>query len=178
MPTSRLEVTPAALHLVWQVRPQDRPLELLDVGPGLGKYGLLVREYVDRDAQVHAVEAEKRYITPRLEAIYDDVVYSDVTALPSGYLESFDVVLMIDVLEHLDAGDAATLLARIPGWVVICTPRDWFQNPEADEYPTERHRSHWTEATIQVASAGRVEYADRRALRDHGAVLVRLRPQR
>lgn len=88
-------------------------------------------------------------------------------------LGSFDVVLMVDVLEHLTHEDGAELLARIPGRVVICTPRDYFQNPEAADYPTENHRSLWN--SREIAAIRELETEDVEAL-GVGAVLVRTAP--
>lgn len=178
MPTSNLQLAPRILHLIWEVTHQlDRP-SVLDVGPGLGKYGVLVREYVHRQAIVDAVEAEPRYITPRLEAIYDTVAHDDVARWANRRVDfpPYDVVLMVDVIEHLDKPDAMAALERIPSWAVICTPRHWFQNPEAADWPTETHRSHWE--AEDFTSHPRFDYFDQDAYDHHGAIIVRLRPRR
>ena len=61
MPTSSLDVWPRLLHLCWQVNPR----RILDVGPGHGKAGILLREYIGKVARgtgpierVDAIEAE------------------------------------------------------------------------------------------------------------------------
>lgn len=154
MPTSNLALAPMVLHLVNLAATATReartgavestlPISLLDVGPGRGKYGVLVPEYVTGPWELSAIEAEPSYITPVLDAIYDDLMLEDVLDLNSEALAYYDIVLMVDVLEHLPKPLALHLLDRINGHVVICTPEEWFQNPEADEYPSERHRSHW-----------------------------------
>jgi 2-polyprenyl-3-methyl-5-hydroxy-6-metoxy-1,4-benzoquinol methylase len=113
----------------------------LDVGPGHGKYGLLMREYLHGLDRLDAVEAESRYITPVLWEVYDRVMLADVRELDAF---DYDVVLMADVIEHLEKQDGRELLERITCPVVITTPSVWFQNPEADQgWPTERHRSIW-----------------------------------
>ena len=180
MPSSNLTVAPLILHLVWQVRPLDRPIRVVDVGPGHGKYGVLVREYVDADAEVVAIEAWQPYVDDfRLDCFYDDVIVADVLgALDAAdgifsRLAAADVVLMVDVIEHLPKEDALTLLDMIPGWVVVCTPRDYFANP-ADLPHTEAHISHWTADDFP---ADRLDYVDAGALDSLGAVVVRLRPR-
>lgn len=174
MPTSNLTCWPALVHLCWEVRPR----RVLDVGPGHGKAGVLLREYIGTEAAgtgpivaVDAVEAEPRYLDrfPWLTSIYDTVYGSDVCDLPDEVLAAYDLVVMADVIEHLDRHDALRLLDRIPGVVVIATPTSWFQNPEHAAWPTEEHRSHWTFADF----AGRADAHDLDAAKV-GVLLVRL----
>ncbi len=167
MPTSNLACWPSILNLCWQVHPHS----VLDVGPGWGKAGILLREYVAAN-RVDAVEAWGPYVTPRLRAVYDEVIVGDVRDLPDEKLASYDLVLMADVIEHMDRQDALTLLWRIPGYVVLCTPREFFQNPEAAEIPPEEHRSLWTPQDFHF----RAEVIDYEAHRTLGAVIARLSP--
>ncbi len=173
MPSSNLACAPSVLWLA----SEHQPRRVLDVGVGVGKYGLLTREYLPPLDELAGVEAEARYLDayPWLTHIYDHLwVDIDVRDLSDENLARFDVVLLIDVLEHLDAEEAATLLKRIPGRVVICTPRDWFQNPEAEEYPSERHRSHWD--ALAIAKIRPLDAEDVNARERLGAVLVRCAP--
>lgn len=169
MPSSNLAIAPVIMHLVWDAKHNFRyPIKrILDVGPGRGKYAVLLREYVDPLLIIDAVEAEQRYITPRLRAIYDSVYWEDVT-LMGKRLDNYDLVLMVDVIEHIDKEIALELLNRIPGWIVICTPQEWFQNPEHEEFPFEEHRSLWTAADF----GDRLEH-DASQL---GGLIVRLKP--
>ena len=170
MPTSNLACWPSILNLVWKVQPH----RILDVGPGWGKAGILLREYVGCPPieRVDAVEAWEPYVTDRMRAIYDEVFVMDVADMTDDELASYDMVLMVDVLEHMERDDAIKLLERIPGRIVICTPRDYFQNPEWEEIPPEAHRSVWTYNDFD----GRREAIDEPALNNLGAVLLRLGP--
>lgn len=173
MPSSNLVLAPAILAMAAEVKPR----RILDVGPGNGKYGLLVREYLPRVDRLAAVEAETRYLDafPWLGEIYDEILGVDVVIVPAAFFADFDLVLMLDVLEHLDHDAGAELLARIPGRVIVSTPRDFFQNPEAEQgWQTERHRSVWTAA--EIAEVRALEVEDVAALDSIGAVLVRTAP--
>lgn len=173
MPSSNLVLAPAILTMAAEVKPR----RILDVGPGNGKYGLLVREYLPPLETLTAVEAELRYLDsfPWLDKIYDVLIPADVVEMTVDFLAMFDLVLMLDVLEHLDREAAVALLRRIPGRVIISTPRDFFQNPEADQgWETERHRSHWTGP--EIAEIRPLEVEDVAALDAIGAVLVRTAP--
>jgi 2-polyprenyl-3-methyl-5-hydroxy-6-metoxy-1,4-benzoquinol methylase len=161
MPTSNLALWPAIIHLVWESHPKS----VLDVGPGWGKAGILLREYVDPELEVDAVEAWDGYRTPRLQAVYDTLIGADVCELSDYELQRYDLVLMIEVIEHIEKDRALKLIDRIPGEVVVCTPEEFFENP-TDLPDTERHVSHWTASDFGKRLAG-----------DHsqlGAVLVKL----
>jgi 2-polyprenyl-3-methyl-5-hydroxy-6-metoxy-1,4-benzoquinol methylase len=155
MPSSNILCAPEVLALCNDV-PHAR---ILDVGPGHGKYGVLLREYLAGVRVVDAVEAWEPYVTPRLQAIYDQVLLQDVMTLPPLALAAYDIVLMVDVLEHLGKEDAHALFRRTQARVVICTPRDYFQNHAEVNAGiwTENHRSHWT--SEELASLPRCEVA-------------------
>jgi 2-polyprenyl-3-methyl-5-hydroxy-6-metoxy-1,4-benzoquinol methylase len=181
MPTSALQLAPHVIAHVWEVHQElGRPISVLDVGPGFGKFGLLFREYVEgidhgsAFSRLDAVETEPRYLARFrwLPEIYDRVIVADVCALSDTELD-YDLIVMAEVLEHLDRDAALHLLGRIPGRVVISTPRAFFDNPEADEWESERHRSHWTPEDF----AERAERFDQRAFDELDCVLVRLAAQ-
>lgn len=169
MPSSNLWLAPKLVTYLAELKPRN----VLDVGPGHGKYGMLAREYVPSIRRLDAVELEERYVDRFrwLHAIYDDVFVRDVAGMAEDELEPYDVVLMLDVLEHLDYEPARALLRRIAGAVVICTPRDYFQNPEHRQYPSESHRSHWSAASIAEAAGRPCVREDVDAL-DSGGVIV------
>ncbi len=172
MPSSNLLVAPTVLHLINQVHePGGR---ILDVGPGWGKYATLIREYVDPTAKIVGIEAWQPYVKEhRLDKLYDPILVGDVLNMADALLASFPVVLMADVIEHLRLDDAMSLLDRIPGWVIISTPRDFFSNP-ASCPPPEKHVSHWTPAAFE--RMGRFDYLDPIMLQDLGGLIVRLKP--
>jgi hypothetical protein len=156
MPTSNLALWPDILSVINQV-PHRR---VLDVGPGFGKAAVLLREYLNEPPKViDAVEKWAPYVEQfHLARLYDRVWTGDVTEEvwtrgrsnfhAADLLPGYDLVLMGDVIEHIETEAAFELLARIPGRVVICTPVEFFDNDPAGVHPvTEQHVSHWTEAT-------------------------------
>lgn len=180
MPTSNLYLAGEIIDMVRQAlaenpRTADGSAEpwVLDVGPGRGKFGLLLREYLDRPLHINAVELEQSYVTDRLRCLYESVSVGDVTRIARHGLAIYDLVLMVDVLEHLTHDDGEQLLARIPGDVVICTPVDFFQNPET--VPSEVHRSVWTTAELEAVGAARGSGCAT-LYESMGGVLCRLRP--
>lgn len=165
MPTSNLALWPTILNLIETV-PHER---ILDVGPGYGKGAQLAREYLNvKPERVDAVEAWPGYVTDRLQCLYDAVYVQDVRTLSDVALRYYDLVLMVEVLEHLPKEDGFALLDRIPGRVVICTPETFFPNP-SHLPPTEKHRSLWAVE----------DFGDRLEVdaSEHGGVVVRLGPR-
>jgi hydrogenase maturation factor len=165
MPTSNLHL---AADLCWLVE-RTGARTVLDVGPGHGKYGVLLREYA-HVATVDAVEMWDPYVAAfGLEGIYRTVHRGDVCNLPQDVLGAYDCVFLGDVIEHIDKARATDLLDRIPGWVVICTPVEYFAQPH--EVPTEHHISHWT--WDDFTGRADVEHVAEKL----GGLLVRLRPK-
>lgn len=197
MPTSLLALAPDIVHLA-ETSPGRR---ILDIGPGYGKYGLLLREYLNRKPErLVAVEKHRPYLEEwgwRLACIYDEVLLADglelpgpdaleverVTggsagagdfepaALPSGWLEGFDLVLLLDVIEHLPKDQAVELLARIPGRVIVNTPVEFFRSVPG--HPTEEHVSHWTLGDFDGAGGHAIEVNGSKL----GGIVVRLGPR-
>jgi 2-polyprenyl-3-methyl-5-hydroxy-6-metoxy-1,4-benzoquinol methylase len=144
---------------------------VLDIGPGHGKYATLLREYLNHPPQrIDAVEAHRPYITAHhLWALYDEVRGLNALDLDAEDLAPYDLVMMIDVIEHMDKAAALALLDRIRGWVIICTPEAFFAT-DPGLPATEEHVSHWTPEDFTVLP--RLEHHSVYL----GGHLVRLRP--
>ena len=102
MPVSDPSNKPYAAELIMRLNPST----ILDVGPGVGTCGSLIRERLEVD-RLDAVEIWAPYIEKyRLKEIYDNVIISDVR-----YWQDFeyDPVILGDVLEHLSFDEAMML---------------------------------------------------------------------
>lgn len=175
MPTSNPVVIVDVVNLVAQVPHRW----VLDVGPGYGKFGLLLREMLNvKPERIDAVEVHAPYVTEFhwLHCLYDDVMVGDVLDMDSIALHPYDVVLMSDVLEHLPRDAAVELLQRIPGRVVISTPRDYFDTGPGLP-ASEAHVSHWPQEEIEAVAATMGRGVEVAYTNDVGAVLVRLAPR-
>jgi 2-polyprenyl-3-methyl-5-hydroxy-6-metoxy-1,4-benzoquinol methylase len=168
MPTGVLLVAERAVTFAGTLQPA--PKRILDVGCGYGKYGVLLREYLDPDPVVDGVEAWEPYVIDHnLRGIYNNVFVMDVCKMPQGVLDTYDMVVMGDVIEHIEKEAAIDLLSRIKGWVIIATPFDHFHTDEGLP-PTEAHVSHWTEQDFK--NTGRLD----RYEVSYGSHVVRLAP--
>lgn len=170
MPTGNLLVAERAVTFAGTIT--NPPQRILDVGCGYGKYGVLLREYLEGDPVVDGVEAWPDYIEKyNLRGIYNHVYSDDVLNLDNDTLAMYDLVMMGDVIEHIEKEPAIELLSRIPGYVIIATPFEHFHTDEGLP-PTEAHVSHWTEQDfVDTNRLNRYEVS-------YGSQVVRLAPIR
>lgn len=77
---------------------------------------------------------------------HDDYILCDIRRLPLRS-KSFDVVLSLEVLEHLEREEGKALLKSMEEigrrQVIISTPRGEFRHCTADGNPQQEHKSAW-----------------------------------
>lgn len=148
---------PAIIDLVQRMNPQS----VLDIGKGFGKYGFLIHEYIGIDSKkrlnpkmsmaeqsrikVDAIEVDESLLLPHLSNIYQNIFIGDVFDLYQK-LDAYDLILMIDVIEHLDKEKALQMLKFYlskNSTIIVATPIDFFEQ-HLYESSFEDHISHWT----------------------------------
>jgi SAM-dependent methyltransferase len=134
-----------------------RPTSVLDVGSGFGKYGFLCREYLDVfdgrltpgewQTRIDGIEIFPSCVTPVHQYVYDHIHIGDacdvLTRLP---YDGYDLVLLIDVLEHYDTTTGANLLRLLPTigrYVIVSTPTAFFPQDETYGNTAQKHLSFW-----------------------------------
>ena len=132
-----------------------QPRSVLDIGCGFGKYGVLLREYldvwnerIDRESwkvQLVGIDAFAQYRNPIWDYVYQKIYVGEAQKiLPT--LGDFDLVLIADVIEHLEHPEAVELvricLKKSPV-LVISTPRDFYPQHDLRGNPYEMHRNLW-----------------------------------
>lgn len=125
---------------------------ILDVGCAFGKYGLLIREqYLSKksvteiiptdDIIIDACEYTKYfYDRPALEHIYNKVIKEsmfDIKEFP------YDLVLLIDVVEHYPKEDMKEFIKKIGTKVLISTPKNVHMYTEKYYGDEHVHISQW-----------------------------------
>src|SRR4051812_32602371 len=98
-----------------------QPGSVLDIGVGYGKWGFLIRESLDWNSgrvdraewrlRIDGVEVHP-YQSPLHDWVYDRILWSDVFDIQDE-LVGYDLVVMSDVIEHLDKNAALSLLTRL-----------------------------------------------------------------
>lgn len=158
------------------------PKFVLDIGKGFGKYGFLFHEYFGIDAskkidhkssmmqqsnlQMDAIEVDDTLMLPHLSHFYDKVHFGDVFKLAPNISKRYDLVLMIDVVEHLEKQQTLNLIKKFVqdgSVVLIATPIEYF-NQHLYESVYEEHISHWTLNDFKGMGELQVQYKDSGAL--------------
>lgn len=123
---------------------------VLDIGPGAGKYGMIIKALRDSGVAIGAstaLEIDAGYIEQfKLADLYDEVRQGDATKLPDiGPNASWDMVILGDVLEHFRKSLGVDLLDYLyyrVKYLVLVVPVDYIQGA-ADDHAQEAHISLW-----------------------------------
>jgi hypothetical protein len=122
------------------------PSTILDVGAGHGKWGVLCQEYLaywkNIEVDVDGVEIYPGY-SSQLHSIYRYMYYKNIIDMLDK-VGMYDLVLAIDVIEHLEKADGLALLGIVRNHYVVTTPNYWSEQGECFGNPHEKHVSKWT----------------------------------
>jgi len=152
MPSSHSDQLNEIMELILETNPG----KLLDIGVGYGKYGFLSREYLElwdpgssygsRKHQIDGIEAYKDYLTPVHHQVYDTIFTGNALDILPSLSEHYDLILMIDVLEHftLEEGMKVLELCRKKSRnVLVSVPRVMSVQEEIYGNVFETHRYNW-----------------------------------
>jgi hypothetical protein len=141
------------INTIVELMVYSQPKSILDIGVGFGKYGFLAREYVGiRDTydawriRVDGIEIHEGYITSLHDLIYDHLYIGDAREIVPSLDGGYDLVLLIDVIEHLEYEDGLALLLECRKRsrnLLVSTPKVMAQQGEVYGNPHEAHRFHW-----------------------------------
>ncbi len=132
------------------------PDSVLDMGSGFGKFGVLCREYLelwdgrqkyDFRRRIDCVEVFQQYISPLHQYVYDNVYNEDILNIASRLDVKYELVLLIDVLEHFEKVDGTNLIKTLltkTECILISTPKKPTPQKDAFDNVYETHRSVWT----------------------------------
>lgn len=103
------------------------PVDVLDIGPGVGTYAKLLRG--PATGRIVAIEVHEPYVsTYRLREYYDEILVGDARETP---FPEVDVVILGDVAEHMSEADAVALWAK----AVVAARRAVFLSIPIVHYP-------------------------------------------
>lgn len=152
MPYSEPLFDAKILEILRQIRPQT----VLDVGPGAGKYGRMIRGLAAEGQTVErlsAVEIDASYVeTFDLGAVYDEIAIGDAGGLPDvGPDAAWDLVILGDVLEHFRKSRGVDLLDYLyyrTKHILLVIPVDYVQG-SWEGHGAEAHISVWRPEDFQ-----------------------------
>lgn len=133
-----------------------QPKSVLDIGVGFGKYGYLVREYLEIWGEgdqydqwlrcIDGIEVFEPYIRDPQRAVYNDIFIGNATEVLPTLEKQYDLILLIDVLEHLTYEDGMQVLnaALKKGRnIIVSTPWDIGVQGEGYGNVYETHHFQW-----------------------------------
>ncbi len=148
MPASNLDAIPTVMNFAARAR----PCRILDVGVGVGIYGMLLRTALDImhervapekwQLQIDGLEIFPDYRNPIWDFAYNRVHIGDIRSYQFPP-DSFDLVLINDVLEHLTRKEAIACVTRllvIAPTVILTTPVSHIQQGAWGGNVHETHR--------------------------------------
>ncbi len=153
MPSSAIYQVPVIICKVLSLAPSS----VLDVGIGFGKYGYLLREYLDimrygYDPKewrtiIDGIEVHGEYILDLHRCIYNNIAIGDaLEVLPRLNTKAYDVLIAIDILEHFVFERGRAFLKecrRVAKTSIVCTPINFFEQGAVFNNSYETHRSVW-----------------------------------
>ena len=151
MPTSHFSQISVIVEIMFRLRPQS----VLDVGVGYGKYGILAREYLEfgvnykpfqeRRIRIDGIEGFPDYIREGQRFFYDDIFIGNASEIiPT--LKTYDLILLIDVLEHFTKEEGLKLLkscSQRAKHIIVSTPFDIGIQGAVFGNEYERHHHQW-----------------------------------
>lgn len=150
MPSSRAHLIAPVVKMLMQIAPKS----VLDIGIGFGKFGFLAREYTDVwrgryhewRTRIDGIEIFPDYVTEIQKKVYSHIYIGNVLdVLPT--LKNYDLVICVEVLEHLNKKDGIKLLELIKQksrFAFISTPESMSGQGEVNGNPYEKHLHQWT----------------------------------
>jgi hypothetical protein len=134
------------------------PKSLLDIGVGFGKFGFLAREYLElwdgwknyhaRKRRIDGIEIFKDYLTPVHDFIYDHVYVGNALELVPNLEIKYDLIILIDVLEHFVYKEAIELLnicRQKSKNILISVPKNCLGQGAVFGNPFEEHKTQFKE---------------------------------
>ena len=166
MPFSNSEQISPILAEITRLNPRS----ILDVGCGLGLYGVLCRIHLDLyhdiefyrkldgsqpwNTQIDGIEGCENYTPFIPHWAYDNIhVGNALDILPNFSEGQYDLILILAMIEHLTQDQGMWLISqlkRISRAIILSVPKNW-QEQRIEGYPLETHRSHWTEQNLRDA---------------------------
>lgn len=163
MPTSHWN----QLNEIMSVIVSCKPKSVLDIGIGFGKFGVLVREYLELwdgrniydewKCRLDGIEIFKDYKNPLYEYIYDRVYYGNAINVLPHISQNYDLIICIDVLEHFAKNDGIKLLdicKNKSSGMLISTPKIVSAQEEVFNNKHEQHLSQWCVNEFSKYGAG------------------------
>jgi len=136
----------------------QRPSAILDLGIGFGINGAGIRNWLGNgvkspELHITGVEGWQDYKSP-CWGCYDVVHVMTIQDYLAGHSDTFDAIIITDVIEHFKKSEGLDILATLRtrlnpnGVLYVSTPGIWMEQGAAHGNELERHLSKWSIADL------------------------------
>lgn len=158
MPKSKRYNKKIILDLVSRI--EENPVEILDLGIGCGDFGKLIKKNNSREYDITGVEIWEKYRNKKWD-YYDSIIIEDIRDFVKNKKE-YDVVLLVDVLEHFNEEDGRVVLEDIVSLsrelTVVATPTTNYPQGEFLGNPYEKHKYFWSHKKLEDNGFDRIAH--------------------
>jgi SAM-dependent methyltransferase len=141
-----------APYVINDIIPDVNGLHILDVGIGYGFWGWVVKAWKAGKCQLTGVEINDHYISRQDKLnIYDEIVPMDIrTGLTIFEDNSFDLIMMSHVIEHIEKNTAFKVIEQLKricrGRLIILCPEGnaiVYKGRKGNKFEHDYHLSMW-----------------------------------
>lgn len=145
--SSLLNKKPIIQYLASRIGTDAARCDVLDLGIGVGDFGKLIKKNITAPTRITGVEAWEKY-RGRKWSYYDEIVIADIQTFLAQSDQTFDFVLLVDVLEHFSREDGENVLnalkQRARRAVIVSTPTTGYPQGATTGNPYQEHRCIWS----------------------------------
>jgi SAM-dependent methyltransferase len=127
---------------------KDKPLKILDIGPGLGYWGFMLKVLLDHEPHLTGVELNPDTIA-RLKRLhlYDLIYEDDARRLGEWFEKKYDTAILSHFIEHIPKRDGIALLkslSLICDQIIVLCPEGDTKTKSTIDIEGSAHVSAWT----------------------------------
>ena len=178
MPTCDPATIFPVIKTVMEINRRQRIASILDVGCGMGKWGMLFREYLEGwwlhhykremwKIRLDGVDVFEDYFQPWHRALYDHLFAFDLRErpFPPEMIGPYDLVYLGDTIEHLKKDEGHRLLRDLKfRTCIISTPTKLLPHRQGRPNPFLEHLSLWTVEDFKPYAGLKVLAKDRKLI--------------
>jgi len=127
---------------------RKKVVSILDLGIGEGDFGVMIREIFGKRANLHGVEIWKNYENENWFN-YDKIFLMDIKNFLEEQTNCYDIVLLVDVLEHFGRDQGLKILNTVRNitkhCLILSTPITNYPQGTYLGNPYETHKYFWSD---------------------------------
>lgn len=129
-----------------------KTISVLDLGIGEGDFGAIAKKTLPMTVKLTGVEIWTKYKHPQWK-LYKKIHLVDIRTFLATEKKKYDLIFLIDVLEHFNKKDGAQVLKKLKELtkhaLIISTPITNYPQGSYLDNPYEKHRYFWSDKKLE-----------------------------